>query len=532
MGRLEPLTSLALGRSPYDDAVPGEGEADPHEPEKKYDGTGRIVNPSTKKIIKDVIRAHNEVMQVIGVAEHESGENSLADLETTKMYHDYETDTGNTLYQIGSSLGIVGTWGVLSIRRRILVYKKSADVSFLRLLQTEYNSHSLFRSLLAGYPSNLVKDGLHVAARNTRRPWVHGIIHYVRFHLQIFLTMQRLDLIPASRWLPGITFFIPFSSSSPFSAPPLPASFDISSVSSWAAQLIANLAPYASFYVYGVILHVVCYIARLYIRERLPRPYPSSRVLPQPVPESPTLGTAEPEMMHQSEETVHQIGETVHQSEETVYQPAEDDAPTSLALDAPSSGEPIPVGTIRRQSTISSRGGEDYGTDDEESEMVNPTLISFDVDTSDSTEPSSGVWSAELRPTYAGDLRQQPKETPVYINNPLTNLPSRLAADILAQFAANISTVVLESHTLPFIARAFASKRGLPYGDMVGGGLLGGLTWQRAFNVIRLDIVRLLIFGEVWGLTTMLSQWLHVSEEEWKLMQKENEEEKAMCLLN
>lgn len=101
--------------------MPGEGEADPHEPDKQYDGTGRIVNPQTKQIIKDVIRAHNEVMQVIGVAEPENIGISAADLETAKLYHEYESDTGRTLYQFGSSLGILSTWGVLNIRRRIMV---------------------------------------------------------------------------------------------------------------------------------------------------------------------------------------------------------------------------------------------------------------------------------------------------------------------------------------------------------------------------------------------------------------------------
>ncbi|XXG99934.1 hypothetical protein Hte_006275 [Hypoxylon texense] len=485
MGRLEPSTSLALGRSPYDDVVPGEGEADPHEPDKQYDGTGRIVNPQTKQIIKDVIRAHNEVMQVIGVAEPENGGISAADLETARLYHEYESDTGRTLYQFGSSLGILSTWGVLNIRRRILVYKKRADVSFLRLMVSE----------------------------------IHSAIEYTRFHLHLFLTMQRLDLIPASQWLPGPLFFIPFSSSSPFSAPPLPESLDVSSISGWVAGLIGNLAPYATFYVCGCIWQSVCTTVRSRIRKRLPRPLyslpPNSRISPsssstqrQTIPESPTLGAADREIRHQN---------------------PEEDTPTPLALDVPSSSEPIPVGSIRRQSTFSSWGGEDYGTDDEDSEMVNPTLISFDVDTSESTEPPTGVWSAELRPSYAADSRQQPRETPIYIVNPLTSLPSILASDILADFVTNISTMPLDSHAFPIVGRAFAQRMGLPYDEMDGGGFLGGLTWQAVFNVIQLDILRLLISGEVWGITAVLSQWLHVPEEEWKEMRKEEEEEEQQA---
>ncbi|KAI1774182.1 hypothetical protein F4818DRAFT_419168 [Hypoxylon cercidicola] len=527
MGRLEPLTSLALGRSPYDDVVPGEGEADPHEPDKQYDGTGRIVNPQTKQIIKDVIRAHNEVMQVIGVAEPENGRMDVAALEMAKQYHEYESDTGRTLYQFGSSLGILGTWGVLNIRRRILVYKTRADVSFLRMLQTEYNNHSLFQLFLAGYPCHLVTYGLRLTARHIqpypkiRRRLLQGAIEYTRFHLHLFLTMQRLDLIPASQWLPDLKFFIPFSSSSPFSAPPLPESVDVSSVSRWVVGLIGNLAPYATFYVCGMIWQAVCAMMRSRVRKHLPRPVytlsPNSRLAPsnslaqrQTIPESPTLGAADQEIRH----------------------PTPEDVATSLALDVPSSSEPIPVGSIRRQSTFSSRGGEDYGTDDEDSEMVNPTLISFDVDTSESTEPPTGVWSAELRPSYPGDSRQQPKEAPIYIVNPLTSLPSALASDILADFVTNISTMILDSHAFPIVARAFAQRRGIPYNDMEARGFLGGLTWQGVFNIIQLDIVRLLVTGEIWGLTTMLSQWLHVTEEEWKEIRKEEDEEAGTGLLH
>ncbi|KAI1767695.1 hypothetical protein GGR53DRAFT_463176 [Hypoxylon sp. FL1150] len=526
MGRLEPSTSLALGRSPYDNVVPGEGEADPHEPDKQYDGTGRIVNPTTKQIIKEVIRAHNEVMQVIGVAEPENGGINAADRESAKLYHDYETDTGKTVYHFCSALGILGTWGVLNIRRRILVYKTHADVSFVRLLQTEYNSHSLFQLLFAGYPCHFLTYGMNVMARHIQsytkiRPsLLNAAVEYARFHLHLFFTMQRLDLIPASQWFPDLKFFVPFSSSSPFAAPPLPESFDVPSVTGWVAGVIGNVAPYATFYVCGCIWRSVCTTIRSRIRKRLPRPLfpPNSRTLPiissterQPIPESPTLGAADQEIRHET---------------------PEDDVETSLAVDVPSSDEPIPVGSIRRQSTFSSRG-DDYGTDDEDAEMVNPTLISFDVDTSESTEPPTGVWSAELRPSYASDSRQgQPKEAPIYIVNPLTCLPSMHAADILADFVTNIITIPLDCHAFPIAARAFAQRRGIPFNAMDMGGFLGGLTWQGLFNIVQLDVVRLLISGEIWCFTTILSQWLHVTEEEWKEMRKEEEEQEAMRLLN
>ncbi|KAI1096736.1 hypothetical protein F5B19DRAFT_434324 [Rostrohypoxylon terebratum] len=519
MGRLEPLTSLALGRSPYDDVVQGEGPEDIHEPEKEYDGLGRIVNSRTKHIIKDVIRAHNEVMLVIGVAEPESTGINMADVELARQHQEYESDTGRTLYQLGASLVILNTWGVLNIRRRILVYKQRADVSFVQLLQTEWRSHSFLQLFFAGYPCHMVTHGLRLTARylrsytETGHPWLLAGIEYVRFHLHLFLTMQRLDLIPGSPWLPSPTFFIPFSSASPFSAPPLPESLDTSSVLGWVGKLLVNVAPYATFYVYGSVWQWTCTKLRTRIRRRLPRPTFSLKNLTttanasttqrQALPESPTLGEADREIRHQNPEA---------------------DAPTSLTMDQPS-GETIPVGSIRRRSTLSSRAGDEYGTDEEDAEMVNPTLISFDVDTSESTEPQTGVWSAELRPNFSGDSRQQAKEAPIYAVNPLTNLPSSFASDILSNFVTNILFIPLASHASPIVARALARRRGLPYEDMYDGSFLGGLTWRAIANIIQLDIVNLLLSGEIWAGTTMLSQYLHVTEEEWKEIRKDDGEE-------
>ena len=144
--------------------------------------------------------------------------------------------------------------------------------------------------------------------------------------------MQRLDLVPASQLLPNPTFFIPFSSSSPFAAPPLPESFDIPSVAGWVGKLVVNLAPFATFYICGCVWQSTCAALKSYIRKRLPRPWftlpPPSRssgstgtTQRQAIPESPTLGTTDRDIRHQVPET---------------------DAPTSLALD----GETVPVGRV------------------------------------------------------------------------------------------------------------------------------------------------------------------------------------------
>ncbi|KAH7032954.1 uncharacterized protein B0I36DRAFT_320440 [Microdochium trichocladiopsis] len=525
MGRLGPLTSQALGRSPYDDVVEGNGEPTPGEPEKQYDERGRVVNPQTKQIIKDVIRAHNEVMLVIGVAEPENDSATQAQLAIARDHQMYETETGKTLLNLGRSLGILGIWGVHGARQRILLYKRYADVPFHDLYRAERENHSRLQLYLAGVPSFISMQvlrwcSLSLPAINERRS-LRAAMAYLRFHFHVFLTMQRLDLIPSSQLLPGLRFFVPFSESSPFAAPPSPADLSIASLSSWLGKLAVNLAPYAAFYLCGRVWNFLHIQLWPHILRALPRPtqpeLQAHRGLMQAnamnstwqsIPESPTLGAGDREIRH--------------------AQTPDADVPTLMALDGQQlSGDDdtgaLPVQAIRRQSTFSSRGGggimmEDYGSDEEDSEMVNPTLISFDVDTSDTAEPPAGVWSAELRPSFAGDARGQDQglPPPTYLVNALTRLPSILAADILSNFAAYLLCTPMDALALRSVAHAFAAKRGIPTHHMLAGPWTSTVSMRGVVNIVGLELLRLIISGEVWAVATVVSQWLHVSEEEWK----------------
>ncbi|KAK7747201.1 hypothetical protein SLS62_009143 [Diatrype stigma] len=227
----------------------------------------------------------------------------------------------------------------------------------------------------------------------------------------------------------------------------------------------------------------------------------------QPMPESPTLGEADQEVRH--------------------TQNPDADIPTLMALDGQPSSEASPVETLRRQSTFSSRGGEDYGTDEEDSEMVNPTLISFDVDTSESVDQHTGMWSAELRPNGA-ESQSPAKEFPKYIVNPLTRLPSILGADILTNFVAYLLCTPTDALALRGVARAFAQKRGLPQDHMFDPSILDNISLRGIINIFGLEVMRLLISGDAWGLITVVSQWLHVTEEEWKEIHNEESAERIV----
>ena len=120
------LTPLQ-GRSPYDEVVEGEGEEDQSQPTQQYDYRGRPINPDTRRINRDIVRSHNEVMLVIGVAETENSF-STTEGESQRRYGEYEEDVGHAL--IEPALQCVessGVFGLDGLRQRILVCAPARD---------------------------------------------------------------------------------------------------------------------------------------------------------------------------------------------------------------------------------------------------------------------------------------------------------------------------------------------------------------------------------------------------------------------
>ncbi len=112
------------GRSPYDDVVQGEGPEDPRGHHQLYDERGRPINPETKRINRDVIRSHNEVMMVIGVAEPENGI-AEAQVEAARRHHQYEDRIGRRLLLVGGIFETAAIWGINGMRQRIFVRSRS-----------------------------------------------------------------------------------------------------------------------------------------------------------------------------------------------------------------------------------------------------------------------------------------------------------------------------------------------------------------------------------------------------------------------
>ncbi|KAK2069588.1 hypothetical protein P8C59_004150 [Phyllachora maydis] len=207
MGRHGPLTSLALGRSPYDEVIQGEGDFDPC-PCQLWDDRGRPWNPASRKINKDVIRSHNEVMLVIGVAEPENGL-SDSQIEASRQRHRYEEYHGRMLNIVSQHLELLAMYGVNGLRHRIMIYKRYSEIPFYQLFRYHRMNQSIHSYLLTGLPSWLVNYGLERAQVYTSRARIAkaGVLQlslsYLRLHLIIFGSMQRAGLISPSTLFPN-----------------------------------------------------------------------------------------------------------------------------------------------------------------------------------------------------------------------------------------------------------------------------------------------------------------------------------------
>lgn len=99
----------------------GDGEADPREPPQDYDERGRPVNAETKRINRNIVRSHNEVMHVIGVAEPDSLITAESESDNQLIQQHLEDMLGRKLWDPARVLGALGVWGAEPLRQRAFV---------------------------------------------------------------------------------------------------------------------------------------------------------------------------------------------------------------------------------------------------------------------------------------------------------------------------------------------------------------------------------------------------------------------------
>ncbi|KAM4056248.1 hypothetical protein HRG_003168 [Hirsutella rhossiliensis] len=504
MGMHGPLTAQALGRSPYDDVVEGEGEEDPRQPTQQYDYRGRPFNPETRRVNREIVRSHNEVMLVIGVAEAENPALS-AEAESHRRHEAYEESVGLFLASPAKRcVEAVGIFGINGLRHRILIYKRYSQIPFWELFQAARNDFSLSRDIFAGASSSffihyientfrrmLACDaGCLVPSRLTLEIW-----SYIRIHLELHVALQHLGLIPNKLLLPNPKFFIPFTDASPISAPPAPEDFSIPSLLRWLGGAFISTTPFIVWVMAQRMLrewkpqiwsHVFRWIPNTMFRGKKAPPLP-----PPSLPPPPPLSTTFP-------------GPSQGGNEQQA--PAGDEGTQQNGVSRSRGSEPNPTDP-----------GDDYASDEDENEGVSATLISFDVEATESADAPPGLWSAELRPSQFQEPRTCAcQHHPLYLDTLLTQLPALIGSHIFTDAITRLVMTPYEATALRLVARTLRLNQGLSSQDIHAASLLSGLSWTTAMNFFATEFLHLVLCGEVWAAFTGISQWFHKTEEEWK----------------
>jgi hypothetical protein len=338
---------------------------------------------------------------------------------------------------------------------------------------------------------------------------------YLRIHLQLYVFLQRIDMIPSSKWFPNLMFFVPWSATSPIPAPPPLKDFRLDSLIQWAAGALLSAAPFAAFVLLGRLWREVTSRLWQVIYGRLPntvhrrKPLPYSTQLQSPLQD--TSSSYEPPLEEQIEEAEAVMAESTRQGEEELGTFEPDTAEPTSEVSAPEPSTRAGPSTTR---------GDEYVSEDEENDVPGPALITFDVEATDATDAAPGLWSAELRPSTGPDARSPSSQQLVYLDTMLTRLPACLAADIFTVIAGYIIVAPYEAQALRLIARAFRTRMGLPTFDIYEVGTLSGLTRGLLTNFVGIEFVHLVIAVEMWAMVTLVAQGLHLTEEEFKEFQE------------
>ncbi|KAE9362927.1 hypothetical protein N431DRAFT_357093 [Stipitochalara longipes BDJ] len=498
MGRLESLTALALGRGHYEEEViiNPEAEPPPGANPQQYNDRGYPRNPETKRQEREHVRAANEVMQVTGVVEdsHAASQKYLQ----SKIDKNQETITGLRLMEAGRAVFVGGVWGVLGLRKRILLYKPYSEIGILGIMRREASTYSIPHPFVAGLPAVLAyhvcdwvaifsesiiegvfladEDGLLTEQQFRVGQYIQNVFDFgfcfVCTHLRMFAILQQLNLVPASWLLPSFRSFIPFSRASPLQLPPIP-SLGISSLGSFAGSLLWTAAPMLMVLAHSKFKYMV---GRIMYR-------PIYKILPRPSGDSMFSGLEMTTPMMEYDTPDQPVGERSRNRTE--------DEPTLRALE----GRPA---LDRTETRIRQTEREHDTSDDEEEELTQATLISFDVEATDVVESSLGTWSAELRSA------NEPKASQVlrYHITGLTMLPPIMATEGLRQIVTGIIVMPLETLMVRVIGRAYRTSAGMEMDDMFIWGIpsLG--------NIVAALAVQLVVTGVIWTGYTAGAQWL------------------------
>jgi len=251
----------------------------------------------------------------------------------------------------------------------------------------------------------------------------------------MFALLKQLDLIPASRHLPSLLSFVPFSKESPLLFPPRP---------SLSAQSLAGCGGAIFLSAYPMLMILFHGKFRFFVSKLLYRPIYKCLPRPQGASMFAGLNLSPPSMEYDApDRPVMRENTAVREDSETLR--ALEGRP---AIDV----DFLPVEQREVQPSIEIAPSESS----EEGEWTGPqTAFSLDVEANLNTSTSGGMWSAELR--SASD----PKDTAIkYRVTGLTMLPTILAAEGLREIIVSILVVPIEASMVRVIGRSYLQSAG------------------------------------------------------------------------
>ncbi|KAF2109084.1 hypothetical protein BDV96DRAFT_503666 [Lophiotrema nucula] len=307
MGRQAYLTRLALGRSAFEpsqsttqspDYVQLESSQQELPPELQhpgrnrhvqvYDERGNPINPRAREYGRRSREAQNDVLAAIGVVEKRpSPSDSLPGTYEEQLQQlENEDSVGNFIALSSTLSGNLCTWWVGSLRDRILTFRFRDSLHFSQIVASEYQVSTNAITYAGFVPRLLSTVGVQAtvymalvfrpldnllfrarAARKTRQlvqRWRHVINDCFRLIVEIayypfayHANLQRLGLIPARPLLPSWGALIPFSSSSPISAPSANSALELCQAASYSPLVWVCLEHFLERWAYAAIYEAI-----------------------------------------------------------------------------------------------------------------------------------------------------------------------------------------------------------------------------------------------------------------------------------
>ncbi len=316
---------------------------------------------------------------------------------------------------------------------------------------------------------------------------------------QMFAIIQQLNIWPSDRLLPSLRSLIPFSAYSPLRLPPLPSSLSTEALWTWATALFMNFAPLGLVLVHSTASSMLSSYIYTRVYRSLPRPVNPESLFPSIIISEIPLEITEADYDAPDSENHDPAGT------------ADGDSTAPHTLAAPSQH------TATLQALEGRSPNRDDSSDEDDHEMSQQTLITFDVEATEMTEATMGTWSAELRSAHEPQTKEK-----LYQITALTMLPPLLAAEGLSTVLVGTGLVALEALMVRAVARGYRQSAGLG-----AEGLFEyiWIPWSDLINIFAVDAVELAVTGVIWAAFTISSQAMAGKYLIWKSSVKADKEE-------